>query len=149
MTMNYTIVKSFVETPTGKFFYNMGIVVVVFVSMSLGMTVFADNPGENGSAQNPVTHYLWQMAHYHEIQQMSQDIDYAQGRLYMFKRMKGEPAQWGWEDKEKYDAMYAEQQESINRYHDLIDQYNDGDTTEESEFQPKTYPKDYMPYATR
>jgi hypothetical protein len=147
MTMKYTTVKSFLETSTGKFFYNMGIVVVVFISMSLGMTVFADDPSDSRSAQNPITHYLWQLAHYQEIQQLSADIDYAQGRLYMFKRMKGQPSQWSLEERDQYDVMYDQQQEAINHYHELIAKYNGDD--KDPEFQPKLYPKDYMPYATR
>ena len=143
MTKSRTTVQKFFQTTTGRVLYNIGIVMIVFMSASIGMNVFAENQTSHDSAMNPVTQYLWNMTHYQEIQQLGKEVDYAQGRMYMFKRMQGKPSTWGTQTKEDYDVMYATQQERINHYNDLIARYEGGD------FQPKAFAKDYMPYATR
>jgi len=121
----------------------------VFILTSISMEVFAERPGDRQTERNPITQYLWGMTHYREITELGKTIDYAQGRIYIFKRMKGSPYAWGGEEKEQYDQMYAEQRVRIDRYNNLIAQYNDGRNGSETGFSPKAYSLGYMPYATR
>lgn len=140
-------VRNFLQTSAGRILYNIGVVAVVFVLMSMGMEVFAERPGGHASSGNPVTHYLWNVMHKQEITDLSNAIDYQQGRLYMFKRMEGDPSTWTWAQKDEYDKLYAIQQADIQHYDDLIAQYN-GDSDNPS-FAVKEFQPDYMPYATR
>jgi len=149
MTAAKKSIISFLQTPTGKVLYNIGVIIVVFVLMSFSMTVFAERPGDRSMAQNPVVGYLWRMTHHQQITSLGDHVDYLNGRLYMFKRMQGDPGTWGWQEKEQYDRMYAEFQGQVQRYNDLVLKYNGGDDPRMTSLSPKEFPHDYMPYATR
>lgn len=140
---------SFLQTPSGKAFYNIGVIIVVFVLMSFSMTVFAERPGDRSMAQNPVIGYLWRVTHNQQISSLGDEVDYMYGRLYMFKRMHGDPGTWGLQQRDQYDRMYADFQVQARRYNDLVLKYNAGDDPQTTGLSPKEFPSDYMPYATR
>lgn len=144
-----TNVAKFRETSSGRIVYNLGVILLVFLFMSIGMNVFAERPGTRSSNQNPVMQYLWQMAHHHELSELGKQVDYQYGRIYLFKRMQGDASTWGWAQKEQYDQMYAAYREIVAHYNDLVAQYNGDDDPSQTGFAPKNNPVDYMPYATR
>jgi hypothetical protein len=141
--------QQFRETSTGRIIYNLGVIGMVFLFMSIGMNVFAERPGDRTNDTNPAIHYLWQMTHRHAIEDLGKQVDYQYARIYLYKRMQGNPANWGWEQKDAYDKMYAAYQEQLARYNNLIAQYNADTPAEQTGLLAKNYPVDYMPYATR
>lgn len=136
-------------TPTGRILYNLGVILIVFLSMSLGMNVFAERTGARGASENSATHYIWQLMHRQEIEQLGKQVNYEFSRMYLFKRMQGDAATWGWDQKTKYDALYSTYEQDEHHYNNLVAQFNGDTDPSQTGITPIHNPVEYMPYATR